>query len=79
MDHSARVAEIYAFAGLLKSVRVFKIRVVAMVGGAGRGRPPLTISARHKKKKVSGTMFHNRGSIIAQYMYIHIENDLVRV
>ena len=26
-------------------------RVVATVGGAGRGRPPLTISARHKKKK----------------------------
>ena len=27
------------------------IRVLAMPGGAGRGRPPLTISARHKKKK----------------------------
>ena len=26
-------------------------RVVATVGGAGRGRPPLTISARHQKKK----------------------------
>ena len=23
------------------------VRVVATVGGAGRGRPPLTISARH--------------------------------
>ena len=27
------------------------IRVLATVGGAGRGRPPLTISAQHKKKK----------------------------
>ena len=70
-------------------------RVVATVGGAGRGRPALTISARHnpKKKKfrpalnmffffflVPGTMFHNRGSIIAQYTYvIYIENDLVRL
>ena len=50
-------------------------RVVATVGGAGRGRPALTISARHKNKKndfrpfVPGTMFHNRGSIIAQYNY----------
>ena len=63
-------------------------RVVATVGGAGRGRPALTISARHNNKKndfrpaqyffiflfflVPGTMFHNRGSIIAQYTcYIH--------
>ena len=43
-------------------------RVLATVGGAGRGRPPLTISAQHKKKKkkiiyfflVPGTMFHNQ-------------------
>ena len=68
------------------------IRVVAMVGGAGQGRPPLTISARHRRRKnylqfffffffaVPGTMFHNRGSIIAQYTYvIYIENDLVRL
>ena len=67
-------------------------RVVATVGGAGRGRPALTISARHNQKKkrfppgtkknflVPGTMFHNRGSIIAQYTYvIYIENDLVRL
>ena len=45
------------------------IRVVATVGGAGRGRPPLKISARHFFFffLVPGTMFHNRGSIIAQY------------
>ena len=72
-------------------------RVVATVGGAGRGRPALTISARHNYKKkwfppstkkffffffflVPGTMFHNQGSIIAQYTYvIYIENDLVRL
>ena len=72
-----------------------RIRVVATVGGTGRGRPPLTISARHPKKKyiyiyisssffsfflVPGTMFHNRGSIIAHYTYvIYIENYLVRL
>ena len=64
--------------------RISRVRVVATVGGAGRGRPALTISARHNPKKndfrpaqfffyfflVPGTMFHNRGSIIAQYTYM---------
>ena len=58
------------------------IRVVATVGSAGRGRPPLTISARHFFL-VTGTMFHTQGSIIAQYTCIcyiqYIENDLVRL
>ena len=53
-------------------------------GGAGRGRPPLTISGQHQKKKkkklVPCTMFHNWGSIITQYTcVIYIENDLVRL
>ena len=51
-------------------------RGVATVGGAGRGRPPLTISApaQKKKKKIPP------GTIIAQYTYvIYIENDLVRL
>ena len=59
------------------------IRVVATVGGAGRGRPPLTIFARHNFFQffffVPGTMFHNWGSIIGTIYVIYIENDLVRL
>ena len=60
------------------------IRVVATVGGAGPG-PPTTHDLRPALIfffffLVPGTMFHNRGSIIAQYTYvIYIENDLVRL
>ena len=64
--------------------------------GRRRAGPPSTHDfrpAQPKKKRfppgtifffffflVPGTMFHNRGSIIAQYTYvIYIENDLVRL
>ena len=63
-------------------------------GGRRRAGPPITHDfrpAQPKKKDfrlaqffvflfclVPGTMFHNRGSIIAQYV-IYIENDLVRL
>ena len=64
-------------------------------GGRRRAGPSSThdfLPGTTKKKKkrfppgtqffflVPGTMFHNRGSIIAQYTYvIYIENDLVRL
>ena len=55
-------------------------RVVATVGGAAHPSrfPPGTNFFFFFL--VPGTMFHNRGSIIAQYTYvIYIENDLVRL
>ena len=58
-------------------------RVLATVGGAGRGRPPLAISAQPFFFFIYFffyCLFHNRGSIIAQYTcVIYIENDLVRL
>ena len=33
-----------------RAQKIMCIRVLATVGGAGRGRPPLTISAQHPKK-----------------------------
>ena len=55
-------------------------------GGRRRAGPPTTHDLRPALIffffffLVPGTMFHNRGSIIAQYTYvIYIENDLVRL
>ena len=53
-------------------------------GGRRRAGPPTTHDFRPALIFflffVPGTMFHNRGSIIAQYTYvIYIENDLVRL
>ena len=42
-------------------------RVVATVGGAGRGRPPCTHIFFFWCVCVPDTIFHYRGSIIAQY------------
>ena len=53
-------------------------------GGRRRAGPPTTHDFRPAHfffgVCVPGTMFHNRGSIIAQYTcVIYIENDLVRL